>query len=169
MSKRKIAVGVVCSVGVIIGIVLDNGQVRTNKSGLELIGNAESCRRDPYVCPAGVLTDGLGNTHNVYAGKTDEQIARDWEQNILDAERCVNRYANGKDLPQGAFDAATSIAFNAGCGTMQKSTMFQLFRAGDVSAACEQFPRWVYGGGKKLPGLVIRRDRERALCLSDIQ
>ncbi|MCW7438069.1 hypothetical protein OHD52_26370 [Escherichia coli] len=36
-----------------ITIVMGNGNVRTNQAGLELIGNAEGCRRDPYMCPAG--------------------------------------------------------------------------------------------------------------------
>ncbi|MBE5213260.1 lysozyme [Pectobacterium sp. A535-S3-A17] len=168
MSKRKIAAGVVCSVSVIIGIVMNNGQVRTNKAGLELIGNAESCRRDPYMCPVGILTDGIGNTHGVVDGtrKTDEQIAADWQKNILAAESCVDKYAGGKKLPSNPFSAAVSIAFNAGCPKVMTSTMFQLFRAGNIQAACEQFPRWVYGGGKVLPGLVGRRDKERALCLS---
>ncbi|OWF74000.1 glycoside hydrolase [Yersinia kristensenii] len=168
-TKIKAGVaGGVCSVAAIISIVLSMGNVRTSDRGLELIGNAEACRRDPYVCPAGVLTDGVGNTHGVKAGviKTDAQIAADWEKNIIDAERCVIRYANGNKLPPGAFDAATSITFNAGCPSMQKSTMFQYFRAGNVTAACEQFTRWVYGGGKKLAGLVVRRDKEKSLCLS---
>ena len=71
LSKKSGAVGVVCSVGTIIAIVLNAGHVRTNERGLELIGNAESCRRDPYVCPAGVLSDGIGNTHGVEAGSRD--------------------------------------------------------------------------------------------------
>jgi lysozyme len=167
-TLKRVAIGTACAVSAIIAIVVSNGTVRTSEKGLELIGNAESCRRDPYVCPAGVLTDGIGNTHGVKAGviKTDAQIAADWEKNILEAERCVIRYANGNKLSQGAFDAATSITFNAGCPSMQKSTMFQYFRAGNVIAACEQFTRWVYGGGKKLAGLVVRRDKERALCLT---
>ncbi|MGX8939614.1 lysozyme [Symbiopectobacterium sp. Eva_TO] len=171
MSKRKTAAGVICSVGVIIGIVMNNGQVRTNKAGLELIGNAESCRRDPYVCSAGILTDGIGNTHGVVDGtrKTNQQIAADWQKNILEAENCVDKYAGGKKLPDNAFSAAVSIAFNAGCAKVQTSTIFQLFRAGKIQAACEQFPRWVYGGGKVLPSLVARREKERELCLSGLQ
>ncbi|TXE27089.1 lysozyme [Serratia ureilytica] len=162
------AAGGVCAVMVIIGIVLSGGEVKTSRAGLELIGNAEGCRRDPYKCPADVWTDGIGNTHGVNPGvrKTDQQIAADWKKNILAAEKCVNIYAYGDNLSQGAFDAAVSITFNAGCSTMQKSTMFRLFRQGETVAACEQFPRWVYAGGVKLPGLVNRRDKERALCLA---
>ncbi|HAJ2691876.1 TPA: lysozyme [Escherichia coli] len=167
LAKKGGAVGALCSVAAIIAIVLGNGNVRTNERGLELIGNAEGCRRDPYVCPAAKLTDGVGNTHGVKAGvrKTDAQIAEDWERNILDAERCVNSYGNGRQLSDNTFSAVTSITFNAGCGAMQKSTMFQLLRQGQVLQACDQFPRWVYGGGKVLPGLVTRRGAEKQLCL----
>lgn len=166
--KKTGASGAVCSVMLIIGLVLSNGEVKTSRAGLELIGNAEGCRRDPYKCPADVWTDGVGNTHGVKPGvrKTDQQIADDWKKNIQVAERCVIRYANGDKLPQGAFDAATSITFNAGCTAMQKSTMFQLFRQGNTAAACDQFPRWVYASGVKLNGLVIRRNKERAVCLA---
>lgn len=167
MNKLSKAGGL-CLVAAIIAIVVSNGTVRTSEKGLELIGNAESCRRDPYVCPAGVLTDGIGNTHGVKAGviKTDAQIAADWEKNILEAESCVNKYGNGKKLNQSQFDAVTSITFNAGCAQMQKSTMFRMLREGKFTEACYQFPRWTYGGGKQLPGLVARRDKERALCLT---
>ncbi|MFI0489481.1 MAG: lysozyme [Yersinia sp. (in: enterobacteria)] len=161
------AMGGICSVTAVLSIVIAFGNVRTSPQGLALIGDAESCRRDPYVCPAGILSDGIGNSHRVIAGsrKTDAQIAADWEKNILEAERCVIRHANGNNLTQGAFDAATSIAFNAGCPSMHNSTMFQYFRAGNMVAACEQFPRWVYASTKKLKGLVVRRDKERSLCL----
>ncbi len=167
-NVKKGAAGAVCSVMVIIGLVLSSGEVKTSQAGLELIGNAEGCRRDPYKCPADVWTDGVGNTHGVKPGvrKTDQQIAKDWTGNIQVAERCVIRYANGDKLSQGAFDAATSITFNAGCAAMQKSTMFRLFRQGETAAACDQFPRWVYAGGVKLNGLVSRRDKERTLCLA---
>ncbi|EAC0075287.1 lysozyme [Escherichia coli] len=170
-NKKAGAAGIVCSVAAIIAIVLGNGHVRTNERGLELIGNAESCRRDPYVCPAGVLTDGMGNTHGVKPGtvKNDQQIAAEWEKNILDAESCVNRYANGRNLSDDTFSAVVSVTFRAGCGNMRNSTMFSLFRKGDLKAACNQFPRWVYGGGRVLPGLVTRAGKEEALCLDGLK
>ncbi|UXY12058.1 lysozyme [Kosakonia sp. ML.JS2a] len=172
MSKVKIAGGAVCSVAAIIAIILSNGQVRTNERGLELIGNAEACRRDPYVCPAGVLTDGIGNTHGVKAGtrKTDAQIAADWERNILQAEKCVNTYAAGARLSDNTFSAVTSLTFNVGCGAMQKSTLYALLREGPSAwtSACNQFTRWVYADGVQLPGLVTRRSKEKALCLDGV-
>ena len=170
-NKKAGAAGIVCSVAAIIAIVLGNGHVRTNERGLELIGNAESCRRDPYVCPAGVLTDGMGNTHGVKPGtvKNDQQIAAEWEKNILDAESCVNRYANGRNLSDDTFSAAVSVTFRAGCGNMRSSTMFSLFRKGDLKGECYQFARWVYGGGRVLPGLVTRAGKEEALCLDGLK
>lgn len=167
IKKAGGAAGVVCSVGMIIAMVINAGHVRTNERGLMLIGNAESCRRDPYLCPAGVLTDGIGNTHNVNAGvqKTDAQIAADWERNILAAERCVNAWAAGKRLSDNTFSAVTSLTFNVGCGAMQRSTLFRLLRQERVTEACQQFTRWVYAGGVPLAGLIARRSKERALCL----
>jgi len=167
IKKAGGTAGIVCSVATIIAIVVSSGQVRTNQRGLELIGNAESCRRDPYVCPAGVLTDGMGNTHGVVRGtvKNDQQIAKEWEVNILDAESCVNRYGNGRNLSDNAFSAAVSVTFRAGCGNTRTSQMFIFFRSGNITAACNQFTRWVWGGGKVLPGLVTRAGNEKALCL----
>jgi lysozyme len=165
--SRKGVIGGACAVTIIIGIVFSSGTVRTSEAGLKLIGDAEGCQRVPYVCPAGVLTDGIGNTDGVKPGvrKSDAQIAADWENNILQAESCVNKYANGKKLNQGQFDAVTSITFNAGCGQMQKSTMYRMFRDEKFTEACNQFPRWSYGSGKKLPGLVTRREKEKAMCM----
>ena len=163
--------GGLCSVAVIIGLVLDTGDVRTNKRGLELIGNAEACRRDPYHCPAGILTDGIGNTQGVKVGahKTDKQIADDWDRNILAAERCVNRYANGKALPDNTFAAAVELTFNVGCPTMENSTFYNLLKQGDLRAACNELPRWVYSNGTKLKGLLTRREKSKALCLDGLK
>ncbi|KGQ55476.1 Phage-related lysozyme (muraminidase) [Gallibacterium anatis] len=169
----KKAAGSVCSVAAVIAILLLNSgdELRTSAAGLELIGNAEGCRTQPYYCSANVLTVGIGSSE--LSGQAIEQrqyslqeIANRWKQDIKQAETCVNRYANGKKMPQGAFDALVSITFNVGCSAMRKSTLYEMANSGYTPKMCDQFLRWVYVGGKKSNGLMQRRDRERKLCLS---
>ncbi|MDO9795341.1 glycoside hydrolase family protein, partial [Glaesserella parasuis] len=86
-----------------------HGQFRTSQQGLEIIGDAEGCKREPYLCPANVLTVGIGSTE-ASSGKierkvyTDKEIAQRWLVDIKNAEKCVKRYANGGDIPQSVFD-----------------------------------------------------------------
>jgi lysozyme len=68
-------------------------------------------------------------------------------------------------LAQGQFDALTSFAFNLGLGGLQRSTLRQKVLRGEVEAA-DEFLKFTRGGGKILPGLVKRRNDERALFLS---
>lgn len=178
MSRLKTAgkAAGVCSVGAIIVLTLAQfgSEFRTSPQGLEIIGNAEGCRREPYHCSADVLTVGIGSTsasgEMVEPNRrySDEEIAERWAKDIKIAERCVNQYANGYYLPQGVFDAATSLTFNVGCGAVRKSTMFRKLNRGDYVGACDELRKWVYAGGRKLRGLEIRRERERELCLSGL-
>ena len=78
-------------------------------------------------------------------------------------------YGNGRALPQSVFDSAVSITFNAGCGAVRNSTLFKQLRSGNYHQACHEYPKWVYAGGKILPGLVSRREKEKALCLADLK
>ncbi|HED4400750.1 TPA: lysozyme [Pasteurella multocida] len=162
-----------CSVATIVAIVASNhsNEIRTTQRGMEIIGNAEGCYTKPYQCPADVLTVGIGTTdaveeidrNKIY---TLEEIALLFKEGIKQAEKCVNTHANGKQLPQGAFEALTSITFNVGCGKMQKSTLFKMAKQGYTPQMCDQFSRWVYAGGQKMRGLEIRREKERQLCLT---
>lgn len=176
MSKSlKYGGGIVCSIATIIGLVqYQHPEIRTSQAGLEIIGNAEGCRRDPYKCPADVITVGIGSTE--FGGEkidpnrlySDKEIADRWAKDLKIAESCVNRYGNGRHIPQGAFDAVVSLTFNVGCNTVRKSTLFRKLNTGDIRGACNELPRWVYAGGKKLRGLEIRREREKALCLTGL-
>ncbi len=65
--------------------------------------------------------------------------------------------------------AFISFVYNAGAGNFALSTMLKKVNAGDIAGGCRQLTRWVYAGGKKLPGLVLRREAERDLCLSGIK
>ncbi|MXN88585.1 lysozyme [Pasteurella canis] len=164
-----------CSVAMIIAVVMSDysNEIRTGERGLEIIGNAEGCAREPYRCPADVLTVGIGSTElsglQIERKKySDEEIAQRWVNDIKVAEKCVNDWANGKNLPQGAFEAIVSITFNVGCSKLKHSTLFKHAKNGDIQAMCDQFPRWKYANGKVLRGLEIRRQKERELCLADL-
>lgn len=175
LPKTRGSLGV-CSVLAVAGIMYTNfgHEIRLSPAGAEIIGNAEGCRREPYKCPSDVLTVGVGSTE--YSGLpiepkriyTDLEIAERWKNDIQVAEKCVNQYGNGYQLPQSVFDAATSITFNVGCGAMRKSTMFKYLNAGKYEQACNELSRWTKAGGKTLPGLVSRREKEKALCLTDL-
>lgn len=178
MAKfNKKATGAVCAVTAIIALVYSDfgGRIRTSEQGLELIGNAEGCRRDPYQCSADVLTVGIGST--AYGGEqidsskryTDKEIAERWVNDIVRAEQCVNQFANGYKIPQSVFDSAVSLTFNVGCGNASKSTMFKKINREDYVGACNELSKWVYAGGRKLNGLVTRREKEKELCLAGLQ
>ena len=162
----------VCSVTVVVGLVIatHGNEIRTSEKGLLLIGNAEGCMQKPYQCPADVLTVGIGTTdaverinrNKIY---TLQEVAELYTKGIKQAEKCVNTYANGQAMPQGAFDALVSITFNAGCGNLKNSTLFKMARKGYSKAMCGQFERWIYANGVPLKGLIERRQKEKALCL----
>lgn len=169
MNKKATAV---CGIAIIIGIALQRyPNLRTSEQGQLLIGNAESCLREPYYCPAGILTVGIGSTAAsgmpIQRNKrySDIEIAQRWAKDLEIAEDCVNLYANGKAMPQGAFDALTSITFNVGCSKLKNSSLFKMARMGYSQQMCNQFGRWIYANGKPLNGLIERRKKETALCL----
>ena len=59
-----------------------------------------------------------------------------------------------------------SFSFNVGLGSLNSSTLLRKHNAGDIRGAANEFLRWVYAGDQQLPGLVRRRNAERALYLS---
>lgn len=159
-------------------VVIENQHVaslRVSPAGLRIIGNAEGCRLEPYTCPAGLPTNGIGNTHDVKREAISlEQVAKDWAANIKDAERCIENAEekSGQTLTQGQFDAFVSFSFNTGCTRFMRNRdgsrtqIYTKIIRGEFDAACNELPRWVYGGGKRLNGLVIRRGKEHARCFA---
>jgi lysozyme len=61
--------------------------------------------------------------------------------------------------------AMVSFSYNVGTEAFCKSTLARKLNAGDASA-CDELLRWTTAKGIQLPGLVKRREQERALCLS---
>ncbi|MDC5723107.1 lysozyme [Vibrio europaeus] len=160
-----------------IGLVrigdLDVGELIVSPQALKVIGNAEGCVRNPYTCPAGLGTDGIGNTHNVTGEtKSDEQIAIDWAKNIIAAQNCLASSGDVSLMSQGQVDAFTSFIFNTGCTRFRhnrdgsETRIYHKIKQGWFTGACNELKYWRKGGGKVLPGLVKRRAKEMELCLS---
>ena len=168
--------------------------MKLSHAGAELMHRYEGCRNRPYLCPAHIWTIGYG--HVLYqqqirlpmVKKEGESVQirkeypleegdnRVWSKEEINAlfatdvatfERGVLRLVPGVVGRQGTFDALVSFAFNAGLGNLQRSQIRIKANRGEWQAAADALMDWTKGGGKVLPGLVKRREAERALFLSD--
>ena len=71
-------------------------------------------------------------------------------------------------LTDGRFDALSSFTFNLGAGALQRSTLRRKVNHEEHDAVPGEFRRWVWAGGRKLKGLMLRREAEAALYASQI-
>ena len=129
---------------------------------LAKIKEFEGLRLEAYLDSAGVPTIGYGHTgDDVIMG---DRISEYWANHLLkadlyDVELAVDLLGVAKT--QGQFDALVSFAYNLGIGRLQRSTLLKVIReGGSKRAITKEFKRWVYADGKRLPGLVKRREWE---------
>jgi lysozyme len=142
--------------------------MKTSQKGIDLIKHFEGTFLTAYYCPAGVLTIGTGHTGvDVYVGMTiTEKEAEDLlKEDLKKFESCVSKLVK-VPLSQGQFDALVSFTFNLGCGSLEESTLLRKLNSGDYEGTSKEFDRWVNAGGKKLEGLVRRRNAEEELFRS---
>ena len=64
------------------------------------------------------------------------------------------------DLTDSQYAALCDFVFNVGSGNFRRSTLRKVLNAGDFDGVPFQLRRWVKAGGRELPGLVTRRERE---------
>ena len=141
--------------------------MKISAKGLALIKEFEGCELTAYICPAGVLTIGIGSTGpHVYEGMTITQAEADalLLKDLVRFEKAVNGLVK-VPLSQGAYDALVSFTFNCGEGAFADSTLLRELNAGKEPnfTAKSQLPRWTNGG---LAGLVRRRAAEVELFCS---
>ena len=128
---------------------------------LQKLMEMEGLRLEAYEDAAGVPTIGYGHTKNVRMGdKISEYWAKEMlREDIEEAEWQVKELGVAKT--EGQLDALVSFVFNLGIGRLNTSTLLKVIRnGGSMQQIKKEFKRWVYGGGKKLPGLVKRREWE---------
>jgi lysozyme len=150
----------------------------------EMIKHHEGVKFKPYRCPARLWTTGVGHVlypvqgrlpldqRDAYPLKAEDNrvFSKAEVDGILSADLCRFEVGVAKLFPvvltQGQFDALVSFAFNLGLGGVQRSTLRQKVLRGEIETAADEFLKFTRGGGKILPGLVKRRNDERALFLS---
>lgn len=142
-------------------------QYKISDKGVRLICSFEGLELKAYLCPAGIWTIGIGHTKGVKKGDviTKEQAIQYFKDDV----RPIEDYLNKLNIceTQGQFDALVSFIFNLGIGNFRKSTLFKKIKnKASNDEICAQFRRWVYAGGKKLNGLVRRREAECSLWIS---
>lgn len=118
-----------------------------------------------YLCPAGYWTIGYG----ILCDKDHPAITK--EQGEIMLGKALPKYmAHALRLSpilleesDDRLTAITDFVFNLGPTRYAASTLRRRVNVGDWERAQYEIQRWVYGGGRKLPGLVKRRALEAAL------
>ena len=119
-------------------------------------------RAYPYVCPAGFWTIGYGHLCEAkHLPITEAEAERYLANDLQTALSATLRYCPVLATePEGRLAAIVDFTFNLGAGRLQTSTLRRRINQQDWSSAALELRRWVYGGGRVLPGLVLRREAE---------
>ena len=116
----------------------------------------------PYICPAGFWTIGYGHLCDskhppITEAEAEVYLARDLQSALAATLRYCPVLATE---PEKRLAAIVDFTFNLGAGRLQTSTLRRRINQQDWSSAARELRRWIYGGGKVLPGLVARRNAE---------
>ena len=126
------------------------------------------CHR-AYVCPAGILTIGVGHVitkADRAAGLhlrtlTNKEVMALLERDIQ--ARIPQVLDLIEDANQMQFAALLSFIFNVGSGNFRNSTLRRLHNKFNHVGAGKEFPKWRMAAGRILKGLVKRRAEEREM------
>ncbi|KAK0702532.1 lysozyme-like domain-containing protein [Apiosordaria backusii] len=146
---------------------------KSNQATVDLIAEFEGFEPNVYIDPTGNPTIGYGHLcqragcsevpYPIPLSQADGK--RLLASDMARFEQCITAMITGATLNLNQYGALISWSFNMGCGAAQTSTLVaRLNGGGNVNTVLsEELPRWVYGGGVVLPGLVRRRNAEVAL------
>lgn len=121
----------------------------------------------PYICPAGFWTVGYGHLCDpkhppISEDEAEAYLARD----LVTALDATLRFCPALATEtEGRLAAIVDFTFNLGAGRLQTSTLRRRVNQRDWGASAQELRRWIYGGGKVLPGIVTRREAEAAWLL----
>jgi lysozyme len=133
-----------------------------------LVESGEGLRLVPYKDGNGIWTNGYGHTGpDVVPGVawTKEQAIAALVHDLLTADNDILRDVLVA-LNQNEFDALVSFDFNVGDGHLRASTVLRDLNAGNKRGAADAMLMWDEIAGRVSPGLLKRRQAERALFLT---
>lgn len=143
-------------------------------AGIELIKQFEGCARqradgrfEAYPDPGTG-----GDPWTIGWGSTGPDVTPDtvWTQVQCDARLAADLERYAAEVDQALGDAPTSpaqfdalVSFHYNTGAIGRATLTRLHLGGNHAEAAREFGKWVFAGGRRLPGLVRRRAAEAAL------
>jgi lysozyme len=133
---------------------------------IDFIRNEEGCELRSYLCPAGKWTIGYGHT----AGVTDGmEISQAHAEDLLRADviDCAGRMSSYIKAPvtKWQYIALVSLSFNVGDLRRKAPKLLHFLNAGQEDKAAHEFLDICRAGGKVVPGLKRRREKEAKLFL----
>jgi len=133
--------------------------------GFHRVPKHDAHRAYPYICPAGYWTIGYGHLCDpkhppITEAEAEVYLTRDLQTALAATLRYCPVLASESE---GRLAAIVDFTFNLGAGRLQTSTLRRRINQRDWPAAGQELRRWVYGGGRVLPGLVARRSAETAI------
>jgi lysozyme len=158
--------------------------MKTNKKGIKILHDFESCRLKAYKCPAGVWTIGWGNTfyENGTPVKEGDVITQERADSlfkfILARFEDMARKAITSNVNENQFSAFVSALYNIGPGGPKKSGLVRLTNGNPSTllrkintdpndfSIRDQFMLWISKGSSFENGLRRRRKAEADLYFS---
>lgn len=129
----------------------------------------EGLRLVAYQCPAGVWTVGYGHTGpdvvpglRITEAQAEAFLIADMRTALVQSLGLCPRLSGGRLAVIGDF------VFNLGAGRLKGSTMRRKINNDQWDEVPNELRKWVWGGGKKLPGLILRREAEIACLTSSL-
>lgn len=146
------------------------------KEAIEIAANLcrhfEGFSSKPYLCPAGYWTVGYGSTYtkdgkpvtkdtaSVTKEQADELLNLDLARFLRETLAiCPTLAAHSPNRVAAILD----FVYNLGPTRFRGSTLRKRIQSERWQDVPTELRKWVFGGGKRLPGLVRRREAEAAL------
>ena len=141
------------------------------QAAAELCKKFEGFYSKPYLCPANVPTIGYGSTlyeDGVKVTLKDPPVTKEYATKLLMLTLSRDYFPAVLKLcpnipTDGSLTALTDFTYNLGVGALRSSSIRRAMNNNDLEGVRQGLLKYVYGGGKVLPGLVKRRKAEVSL------